>query len=92
VRALFPGTFDGQLWEAAPGAGLKVLPETLANPFRRGRVAPRPCHECRKFLLEIGFSATFRELSESCPASFPKQIMPLDETRTESNPHRRMAG
>ena len=22
--------------------------EAFANPFRRGRVAPRPCHECRK--------------------------------------------
>ena len=25
------GTFDGQLWEAAPGAGLRVWPEKLAK-------------------------------------------------------------
>ena len=28
---VFLGTFDGQLWKAAPGAGLKVWPETLAK-------------------------------------------------------------
>jgi predicted nucleic acid-binding protein len=28
---VFLGTFDGQLWEAAPGAGLHVWPETLAK-------------------------------------------------------------
>jgi hypothetical protein len=28
---VFLGTFDGQLREAAPGAGLKVWPETLTK-------------------------------------------------------------
>ena len=28
---VFLGTFDGQLWKAAPRAGLKVWPETLAK-------------------------------------------------------------
>jgi len=28
---VFLGTFDGQLWKAAPGARLKVWPETLAK-------------------------------------------------------------
>ena len=30
-EGVFLGTFDGQLWKAAPGAGLKVWPETLAK-------------------------------------------------------------
>lgn len=28
---VFLGTFDGQLWEAAPGAGVRVWPERLAK-------------------------------------------------------------
>jgi predicted nucleic acid-binding protein len=30
-EGVFLGAFDGQLWEVAPGAGLKVWPETLAK-------------------------------------------------------------